>query len=213
MNMKINIKKIIIVACWLIIIACLYTSGLITADMTKIRSIVGNNQIGIMLFFVFISTFRVVFLIPSFAFIILGGMFFGASTGFMLSLISLIISETIIFIIAKYLGNKNLNDYLNKNHTKLMLLTKKYGCEFLALGIICPISPTDIVCFIASMMKFNYKNYIFTVIFANIPLMIMYSYLGENRCASPLNTFILITVISTISFYTISIWRKLKLSI
>lgn len=208
--MKINIEKIIILGIWAGLFIFLYKNGLITTDSAKIRALLGNNYLQIMGMFVLISVTRVLFFIPGVAFMVLGGLCFGPGIGFLLSMLSIIISETVIFIIGRYFAGTRLKYYLDNKHRDLVLLTDKYGYEFMSLGIICPVAPTDVVCLIASLLEFDYKRYILTVIIANAPMMMVYSYLGNRSTELADQNVILFTVIGVVLVYTMSIWFKIK---
>jgi uncharacterized membrane protein YdjX (TVP38/TMEM64 family) len=125
-------------------------------------------------------------------------------------MVSITISETIVYIIGRYFTGNRLKRYLDKEHKDLVQLTDKYGYEFLALGILCPIAPTDLVCLIASSLDFDYKKYIVTVAFANIPMILVYSYLGNSRLDFTGKNSIIVVVIGIVLIYTIAIWLKIK---
>ncbi|NFS26709.1 TVP38/TMEM64 family protein, partial [Clostridium sporogenes] len=89
-------------------------------------------------------------------------------------------------------------------------LTRKYNFRFLALGIICPIAPTDVICFLSSSLGLSYIKYILTIIISNIPIIGLYSYMGINYKESSLSVIILCLTISVLALYTMKIWNILK---
>jgi len=208
--MKKSTKKILLLTIWACLFMVLYKKGLITTDTDKLRGILEDNPALMVELFVLISIGRVLFFIPGVVFMFLGGLFFGPLAGFSLSLVSIIISETIMYLIGRYVAGKRLNGYLNKSHRALVLLTDQHGFEFLALGILCPIAPSDVVCLISGMLNFNYKKYILTVILANVPMMSIYSYLGSSSFKLESSNFIVAVIAVVILIYTIFIWFKIK---
>jgi uncharacterized membrane protein YdjX (TVP38/TMEM64 family) len=69
----------------------------------------------------------------------------------------------------------------------------------LALGIICPIAPTDAICYLSAAAGLNYKTYIFTIILANIPLMLIYSFVGISVSDSLFGTTLVILSVMLIA--------------
>lgn len=208
--MKIGIKKIIILAIWTSLFIFLYRQGFITSDASKIKAVMENHPALMIEIFIVLSVGRVLFFIPGVAFMVLGGLCFGPVMGFVLSMLSIILSETIVFMAGRYFTGDRLERYLNKGHRDLVLLTDKYGYEFLALGILCPIAPSDLVCLISSVCNFDYKKYLVTVIFANIPMLLVYSYLGYSRLNFTGKNSILMIIIAIVLIYTVTIWMKIK---
>ncbi|WP_205694144.1 hypothetical protein [Clostridium sp. JN-9] len=48
------------------------------------------------------------------------------------------------------------------------------------LWIVCPIAPTDVICYFSTYMGIRYRKYITTVISVNAPLVLIYSYVGKG---------------------------------
>jgi uncharacterized membrane protein YdjX (TVP38/TMEM64 family) len=206
--MKKGIVKVSVIAVWVGLLIFLYRQGLITNDMDAIREMLGKQPDVMMELFLLFSMVRVVFFIPGAVFMVLGGLCFGPVEGFLLSMLSTVISESVIFIVGRCFGGGRLHEYLDKNHKGIVRLTDKYRHEFLALGIICPVASTDMVCLIAAMLKFDYKSYIFTVVLANIPMTLIYSYLGSINFNVTGDNMILVVVIILVLVYTVSMWFR-----
>ena len=208
--MKIGIKKIFVVIIWAGLFVLLYRYNLITTDAIQIKVILESHPAIIVEMFILLSVVRVLFFIPGVVFMVLGGLCFGPLTGFLLSMLSTIISETIVYIIGRYFAVGRIKEYLHKNHSELIQLTDKYGHDFLSLGILCPIAPTDLVCLISSILNLNYKKYLLTVIFANFPMMLLYSYLGSSILDFTSKSGVMVLVIGIVLIYTVVIWLKIK---
>ncbi|WP_246578107.1 hypothetical protein [Clostridium frigoris] len=103
--MKKRNKLILIAIFWLAIVAVLYSQGMITTDINKINEIIGKNPYKMRVLFVLLSTIRVLFFIPQTIFIIIGSMLFGPYEGFVLSVLSLAISQSIMYAVGKYFQN------------------------------------------------------------------------------------------------------------
>ena len=97
--MKKKNKILIITVLWLIIIAILYSRGILTTDIDKVSAIIRNNPSKMQVLFVFLSTIRVVCFIPQTIFILIGSALFGPYTGFLLSILSLFLSQSIVYFI------------------------------------------------------------------------------------------------------------------
>ena len=208
--MKIGIKKIFVVIIWVGLFVLLYRYNLITTDAVQIKAILESHPAMMVEMFMVLSVLRVLFFIPGVVFMVLGGLCFGPLEGFLLSMISIIASETLVYMIGRYFGGARIKGYLDNNHRDLVQLTDKYGYEFLCVGILCPIAPTDLVCLISSVLNLDYKKYLITVIFANIPMMLLYSYLGSSILDFTGNSSIILVVIGIVLIYTITIWLKIK---
>lgn len=208
--MKVNVRKIIILVLWAGLFIFLYRKGFVTTDADKVRNFLESNPARMTEIFIFISIARVVLFLPGIVFMLLGGVYFGPLTGSILSLVSMILSETIVYLCGRYFAGQKIRGYLEKRYTDLMLLADRHGYEFLALGILCPVAPSDMVCLVASILNFEYKKYIFTIAMANIPMLLLYSYLGSNGLDMTGQKAILLAVLAVILIYTGYIWIKTK---
>lgn len=208
--MKVNIKKIVILVLWACIFIFLYRKGFVTTDVDKVRNFLESNPARLTEIFVFISIARVVLFLPGVVFMVLGGVYFGPLTGSALSLVSIILSETIVFLMGRYFAGQMIRGYLEKRYKDIMVLADKHGYEFLALGVLCPVAPSDMVCMAASILNFEYKKYIFTIAMANTPMILLYSYLGSNGLGMTGQKAVLLAVLAVILIYTGYIWVKTK---
>ena len=125
--MKKRNKLILMAIFWLAIVVVLYSQGMITTDINKINEIIGKNPFKMRSLFMILSTVRVLFFIPQTIFIIIGSMLFGPYVGFALSVLSLSISQSIMYAIGRYFQNQLLGEeFLEKNRVTIAIL-KKYG--------------------------------------------------------------------------------------
>lgn len=92
----------------------------------------------------------------------------------------------------------------------LKKLLEAYNYKFLALGMICPIASTDVVCFLSAAVGLKYRVYILTVIITNIPLLIFSSFIVINFSESLVGTVLVIVSFVLISVVSIKMWNILK---
>lgn len=209
-RIKIFSKIIIVVFIWLIIAKLLLDAGLLTADVQNLKDIVYKYEDLAEIIFVLISTFRVITFIPSTIFIILGGLVFGPIEGFILSMCAMVFSETIIYLIGKYFRNTRLKEHIYKKHTNIVKMVDEFNYIILAIGVLTPITNTDLFCLVSSFMGLKYIKYILTIIIANIPLMLIYSYIGSGVKNSSYGIVIPILILIPILIYSYYKYKGMK---
>jgi uncharacterized membrane protein YdjX (TVP38/TMEM64 family) len=208
--MKKRNKLILMAIFWLAIVAVLYSQGMITTDINKINEVIGENPFKMRVLFVLLSTVRVLFFIPQTVFIIIGSMLFGPYVGFALSVLSLAISQSIMYAIGRYFQIKLLGKgFLEKNRITIAIL-EKYGYKVLALGIACPVTPSDLITLLAACIKLNYKKCIAIILMADAPMIFLYGFLGTRIQGTFFFKALAIIVIIFISYYTLVIWNKIN---
>lgn len=210
--MKINKKYLVfaLVIVWVISLYIFNNYDFIPIIIEFIKAYSISNEAGTMIIFISLWIVRLPILLPGFILIILGGTLFGTINGFLLSMIGMVLSESLIYVIAKLFSNFNIRNLINKKYNYIEPLIRKYNFRFLALGIICPIAPTDVICFLSSSLGLSYIKYILTIIISNIPIIGLYSYMGINYKESSLSVIILCLTISVLALYTMKIWNILK---
>lgn len=201
-------SKFLVVAIWAALAYVLFRLNLLNGDMDNLNQFFNNYGSNKVLIFIVLASLRIVALIPSAVFMILGGILFNPLAGVVLTLISVIISETIVYVTSKILLGSQIQDNLVKKYPKLYELLLKNNKKVLAIGILCPIAPSDIACFLASSTGLNYRKFILIAIISNIPMMILYSFLGNNILSSTGNTIIVGVIIAVISIYSVYLWNK-----
>jgi len=208
--MKKRNKLILMAIFWLVIVVALYSQGLITTDINKINEIIGNNPFKMRVLFVLLSTVRVLFFIPQTIFIIIGSMLFGPYVGFALSVLSLALSQSIMYTIGRYFQNQLLgNEFLEKNRSTIAIL-KKYGYKILALGIACPVTPSDLITLSAACIKLDYKRSIAIIVMADAPMIFLYGFLGTEIQGTLFFKTLAVVAITFVSYYTFVIWNKIN---
>lgn len=203
-----RISRFLIIAVWATLIYILFRFNLLTGNMDNINQFLNSCGSYKELIFIVLASLRVAAVIPSAVFMILGGMIFNPVEGTALTFISVVLSETIVFVISKILVSSKIQDYLVKRNPKLYELLLKNNTKILTLGILCPIAPSDVACFLAGSTGLSYRKFMLTVVISNMPMMILYSFLGNSVLSSASNTVIIAVIIVIISIYSIYLWNK-----
>jgi uncharacterized membrane protein YdjX (TVP38/TMEM64 family) len=203
-------KKLISILIWALMAYFLYKNKVMTLDKASIISYINQNSNYTKLLFVFLASARVFIFIPGVVFMIIGGVLFGAFTGFFLSMISMIISQTIVYFLSQVFELGKLRKKLLNKHPYFDFLMKEYDYKFLSLGIITPIAPTDVICFLSGLSGIKYKRFILTVIASNIPMMLVYSSMGDSFGNSVFSSLLLVFSIILCCTVTVQTWIKLK---
>ncbi|MBL4936730.1 TVP38/TMEM64 family protein [Clostridium sp. YIM B02515] len=203
-----KISKFLVIVVWAGLIYILYRMNLLTGNIDNLNQFFISRGNYKALVFIALSSLRIAALIPSAVFMILGGMMFRPIQGFALTLVSVVLSETIVYLSSKVLVSSGIKNYLINKNPKLYELLLMNNTKILAIGILCPIAPSDAVCFLVSSAKLSYKKFILTIIAANMPMIILYSFLGDSVMSSTNNTIIIAGIIAVISIYSIYLWNK-----
>lgn len=206
------ISKFLIIAIWIALIYILARLNLLSGDMDNLKLVFKRWDDFKEVIFIALSSLRIVALIPSTVFIILGGMLFNPIEAIILTVISIIISETIVYIISKVVVSSAIQNYLVNKYPRLYEVLLKNNIKILSIGIICPVAPSDVICFLASSTGLNYRKFILIVILANLPMTILYSFFGSGIMSSANNTIIIAVSILIISIYSLYLWRKAQRS-
>ncbi|MDF2822105.1 MAG: associated Golgi protein [Clostridiales bacterium] len=209
-SVKKKYKVILMVLFWLAIVITFYTQGLLTTDVDKINDIIGKTPIVMRFLFVILSTVRVLFFIPQTIFIIIGSILFGPYEGFLLSVLSLGLSQSAMYVIGRFFQNKLLGEIFLEKNKAIITILNKYGYKILALGIVCPIIPSDLITLSAACIKLNYKKCIATIVIADAPMIFLYGFLGNDMEDALFFKIFAIAVILLVSYLSFVIWNKIK---
>ncbi|WP_252215812.1 VTT domain-containing protein [Clostridium sp. VAP41] len=202
-------KLLLLGISWFIIVAILYATGILTTDLNKISHIIKGNLLVMQLIFVLLSTIRIVFFIPQTIFILIGSVIFGPYISFFLSLLSLALSQSLVYFIGRYLNTQILGEDFIDNNSNTINIIKKYGYKILVLGIVCPIAPSDLITASAACIKLNYKKCISLIVMADAPMIFLYGFLGAQIEGTYLFNILAVLAIAFISYYSFVIWNKI----
>ena len=208
--MKKKMKFTAIIIVWTLILTILYKTGLLTTDIEKIKNIISGSPLKMQILFVLLSTFRVIFFIPQTVFIFIGSFLFGPYVGFLLSFIALILSQSIMYVIGKYFNKQVLGEDFYHKNKNIINIIKEHGYMILALGIVCPITPSDLITSSAAFIKLKYRKCMAVIAASDAPMIFLYGFLGTGFSDSAyLKVFSLICIVF-ISYYTFLIWNKIN---
>lgn len=204
-------KKIIfIVSLWIATIYLLKQFHLLSLDMDVLKEFISGNTKYTILLFLALWIIRLLLLIPGATLMLLGGICFNPILGIILSMVGIVLSETLVYIISRIFSSEKIKQNLESKYPKFKTLLETYNYKFLALGIICPIAPSDAICFLAAAVGIKYSTYMLTIIISNIPLMIVYSLIGISLSDSLMGIVIVILSFALIAFVSTKIWNNLK---
>ncbi|MEH6973028.1 TVP38/TMEM64 family protein [Bacillus sp. JJ675] len=203
-------KKVVIAALWVLAIYLLKHFHLLPVDMGGLKEFISGNTKDAMLLFSALWIVRLLFLIPGSTLMLLGGICFEPMLGFLLSMTGMVVSETLVYIFSKMFFREKIDRFLESKHSDLKTSLETYNYKFLALGIICPIAPTDAICFLSAAVGLKYSAYIITIMISNIPFMILYSFLGISFSKSLAGIVLVIVSFVLIAVVSIKIWNSLK---
>lgn len=203
-------KKIFIVAFWILSIYILKKNHILSLGMDSLNQFISGNTKYAILLFVALWVVRLPIFMPGVTLMILGGIFFNPITGFFLSMIGMVLSETLVYVFSKIFPSEKINQYLESKHPEVKALLEIYNYKFLALGIICPIAPTDAICVLSAAVGLKYTTYILTIIISNIPLILLYSFIGISFSESLLCIVLVIISFALVAIVSIKIWNNLK---
>ena len=189
---------------------CLFNP--IDLSIENLKMIIKGSNIAYLIF-LGIWIIRLIAFIPGVSLMLLGGLIFSPIEALILSLLGLVLSDTLVFILVKMDLFEGIKNKIKKKYKDIYKLVEEENHKILAIGVLCPVAPTDVICYLSSYLGLGYRRFIITFIIANIPAVSLYSFLGDSFSNSIYNTvFIIITLIVT-SIITIKKWNKLKLNI
>lgn len=206
-------RKLVFITIWVLIILSLVYFDVLHVDIDTIKHFISEKKEYASLLFIGAWIVRLLFLIPGTPLMILGGASFGPLQGSILSTVGLLLSGSIIYFISRSIVGKEVNTYMLSKHKDLNQLLKVYDFKILALGMVCPIVPSDVLCFLSAATGIRFSTYILTLIIANAPLRLLYSYIGINFTKSTVWLSLTFITIGLIFIVSLRIWNTLKTKI
>ncbi|MED3514040.1 VTT domain-containing protein [Bacillus subtilis] len=203
-------SKFLIIALWFLAIYIAKEYHLLSLDMDDLQEFISLNTKYAMLLFIALWIIRLLFFIPGVTLMFLGGVCFDPVVSFILSMAGIFLSETLVYVFSRMFSSGNMIKDLERKYPELKKLLETYNYKFLALGMICPIAPTDVVCFLSAAVGIKYTTYILTVIVTNIPLLIFSSFIVINFSESLMGTVLVVASFVLVSIISIKMWNTLK---
>ncbi|MEG2892265.1 MAG: VTT domain-containing protein [Clostridium sp.] len=190
----------LIIVIWSILGLLLYNTGILSSSSSITDFLAECNSLNGYIVFVLISVGRIVLFVPQTVLIIVGSVIFGPVVGSILSIIALFISQSIMYMLGRFSSDNNfIKDKISSNN-KYGNLINKYGYRVLAMGIICPIAPSDLIVLITGYLRLNYIKSILVIVLVDSPMIFLYS------LSIGMDTGYITKIISIISILIISVY-------
>jgi uncharacterized membrane protein YdjX (TVP38/TMEM64 family) len=202
-------KKYVVIIVWAVLVFFLRSKNIISFDVNAIQKFLQINEKYLIPIFIFLWSIRIFAFIPGVTFMVIGGICFGPVEAMVLSTVGIFISETIIYFISKYFSTSKLTEFLNRRYPDIRDLIKKYDYKFITIGIVCPIAPTDVICYLAACTGIKYIKFILIVIISNLPVVALYSFVGTGINGS-LYIIAIVSAIIAILLVFKTKWNRIK---
>jgi uncharacterized membrane protein YdjX (TVP38/TMEM64 family) len=203
-----KVVPIIIISSWIVLILLTFRYNLFNLSIEEIKHYFTTSDIHPMVLFVLIFCVRIFLFIPSSMLIVVGSMFFSPIETIILSLIGMLITETIIYILSRSIFSDQIHQYMTSKYPGLYKDLLSNRKKYLFITVATPVAPTDGACFIAASTNMPYLSYISIVFAGNIPIAILYTLYGNFLLASPWITLCISVPVLIVSITYISIRKK-----
>ena len=161
-------------------------------------------------FFIGLWSIRLIAFIPGVTLMLLGGLIFEPNKAFVLSLLGIVISDAIVFAIAKVKILSGLRKRIENKYPEVISLLEAYNYKILGIGVLCPVAPTDAIVYLSSYMGISFSKFLLVFIGANLPALFLYSYLGQSFDGSIFNTIMIVVTLTITGIFSVKLWNELK---
>ena len=200
--------KIIVLIFWIAILFVFFKYKLYTDGIDKIVSFLNIYKEYSVGLFLIIASLRIFTLIPCTVFIIIGGVLFNPFEAFLLTATANLISELLLFFFAKLTFGMNYQNKIIEKHPKIYNMIKKNNVQILALGVSSPVVPSDIVCFFSVLAEITLLKYIITILLADTPVILLYTFLGISIKYSIYVFLFMLILVVIINFINFKKWNN-----
>ena len=200
--------KIIVLIFWIAILLVFFKYKLYTDGIDKIVSFLNTYKEYSVGLFLIIASLRIFTLIPCTVFIIIGGVLFNPFEAFLLTATANLISELLLFFFAKLTFGMNYQNKIIEKHPKIYNMIKKNNVQILALGVSSPVVPSDIVCFFSVLAEITLLKYIITILLADTPVILLYTFLGISIKYSIYVFLFMLILVVVINFINFKKWNN-----
>lgn len=178
-------------------------------NIESLRVWIENHQFAEMLF-ILLWSLRLVLFIPGVTLMVLGGLIFQSEKAFILSLVGIVLSDTLVFLLAKSKMLGGLRKKISEKYPEIISMIESYSYKILGVGVLCPVAPTDVIVFLSSYVGMKFSKFLLIFIIANIPALFLYSYLGESFQQSSMNTIFIVVTLAISATLSIRLWNDLR---
>ena len=162
------------------------------------------------LIFIGIWSLRLILFIPGVTLMLLGGIIFEPSKAFLLSMTGVVISDILVFLLAKSKLLDKIRSKLTNKYPEIISLIKEYSYKILGVGVLCPVAPTDVIVFLSSYVGMKFSKFLLVFITANIPALFLFSFLGDSFQSSHMNIIFIIVTLVISGVLSIRLWNDLR---
>lgn len=200
--------KIIVFLFWLIILLIFFKFKLYIDGIDKIIIFLDTYKQYSAILFLIIASLRIFTLIPCTVFIIIGGVLFNPIEAFFLTAAANLISEILLFFFAKLTFGMRYQNKIIEKYPKIYNMIKKNNVQILALGVSSPVVPSDIVCFFSVLAEITLIKYVLTILLADTPVILLYTFLGISIKYSIYVFVIMLILIIGFNFVNFKKWNS-----
>ena len=200
--------KSIIFLFWILILFIFFKYQLYNNGTYKIINFLKIYPQYSALLFLVIASLRIITLIPCTIFIIIGGMLFTPLEAFILTTISNLLSEILLFFFTKFTLSENYQNRMIAKYPKIYNVIEKNTIQILALGVSSPVVPSDVVCFFSALTGISFKKYVLTIFLADTPIILLYTFLGISVKYSIYVFIVTLMVILLLSYFNFKKWNN-----
>ncbi|SHE54665.1 VTT domain-containing protein [Pedobacter caeni] len=177
-------------AAFLFMLLVLYFKYHAVITPAQIAAFLQRNTNALILCYSLISVLRGLTLIPSTPFLLAGLILFPGARllVFIITITSLFMSSSLIFFCSALLG---FTDYFEKLHPDKInrirtRLSRPSGSYFIFFWSFLPVTPTDLVCYVAGSLKIKYIHFIIPLMIGEIIICAIYSFINFTAYLSQL---------------------------
>jgi uncharacterized membrane protein YdjX (TVP38/TMEM64 family) len=173
-GLSLAIVAVLGIGAWLI-------SGYLPTDPGAMHRLIQQTGLFAPIVFILLQTLQVVvFAIPGEIIQVAGGMAFGLVGGTVLSSIGMAIGGMIAFLIARNLGRKRIERWMEANEFRRLygLVHHKQLPMVISVIFFIPFLPKDIICYVAGLSGINLATFVAVSFFARIPSLLFSSAIG-----------------------------------
>ncbi|AWK51063.1 hypothetical protein DIC82_08555 [Clostridium beijerinckii] len=200
--------KCIVFIFWAAILLIFFKYELYNNGTDKIIKFLNTYKEYSELLFLIIASLRIFTLIPCTVFIIIGGVLFNPLEAFILTAIANLISEVLLFFFVKLTFGMSYQNKIIKKYPKIYNMVKKNSVQILALGVSSPVVPSDIVCFFSVLTEITLIKYILTILIADTPIILLYTFLGVSIRYSIFVFIVMLIALILVNSINIKKWNN-----
>lgn len=162
--------------------------AILTGDLQELKRIAGTNRYRILLLSTFIMIIQNTFtIIPLLLVITLNVTFFGFVFGFIWSWLTSILAATVIFLIVRYLFQRQL---ISKVDKKLVNKLESKGFRYVFEARIFPFIPTSLVNILAGVSSIKFSSFLFGTLFGNFIYFFVLALIPAGLLSPSVNDYI-----------------------